>query len=52
MSVLQTIDFNAYDITLIGIENNYKNREISNFLRNKGYKKIIQLGCDEFYLKQ
>lgn len=52
MSVLQTIDFNAYDITLIGIENNYKNREISIFLRNKGYKKIIQLGCDEFYLKQ
>ncbi|WP_394997185.1 FkbM family methyltransferase [uncultured Helicobacter sp.] len=51
MGILKSIDFSAYDITLIGIENNYYTNEIPNFLHDKGYVKFIRLGCDEFYTK-
>ncbi len=52
LSVLRGIDFNACDITLIGIENNYKDKAISKILSDNGYIKIMQLGCDEFYVKR
>ncbi len=38
MKILQSIDFNKYNIQLIGIENNYQTNDISNFLKQKGYK--------------
>ncbi|WP_066387104.1 FkbM family methyltransferase [Helicobacter himalayensis] len=50
-SILESIDFNAYHIQLIGVENNYKDSWIKNFLSKQGYRKIIELGCDEFYEK-
>ncbi|WP_163555587.1 FkbM family methyltransferase [Helicobacter suis] len=52
MKVLESIDFNSYDIRLIGIENNYNTDDIYNFLKLKGYKKILKLGCDDFYVKE
>ena len=51
MKILQNIDFAYYDIALIGIENNYKIKDIPNLLQTYGYKKIMELGCDEFYAK-
>ena len=51
MKVLESIDFNKYDIRLIGVERNYDSLGVANLLEQKGYVKIMQLGCDEFYEK-
>ncbi len=51
IKILESIDFNKYNIQLIGIENNYKTSDIPDFLITRGYRHIIDLGCDEFYEK-
>ncbi|STQ86527.1 FkbM family methyltransferase [Helicobacter muridarum] len=52
MKILESIDFDSYDIRLIGIENNYNTDDIYNFLKVRGYKKILKLGADDFYIKE
>ncbi|WP_307983753.1 hypothetical protein [uncultured Helicobacter sp.] len=52
MKILESLDFENFDIGLLGIENNYKDFVIPKFLKSKGYKKIFRLGCDEFYAKR
>ncbi|WP_163566216.1 FkbM family methyltransferase [Helicobacter suis] len=52
MKILESINFDNYDIRLIGIENNYGCDDIYNFLKPRGYKKILRLGCDDFYIKE
>ncbi|WP_194145645.1 FkbM family methyltransferase [Helicobacter jaachi] len=52
MQILQGIDFERYDITLIGIEDNYPTRsKIQSFLKQKGYVKVAKLGADVFFAK-
>jgi len=51
MKILESIDFSAFEITLIGIENNYGDSSIADLLSRYGYKKIVNLGCDEFYAR-
>jgi len=51
MKILQTIDFNKFDIDVITIENNDYDDKFFNYLAPKGYQFITRLGCDELYKK-
>jgi FkbM family methyltransferase len=51
MKILQTIDFNSFDINVITVENNNYNDKFFNFLTSKNYQFITRLGCDEIYKK-
>jgi FkbM family methyltransferase len=51
LKILQSIDFNTYNIDIITVENNYYNHTFFNFLTPKGYQFITRLGCDELYKK-
>jgi len=50
MSILKTIDFDTFDISVIGCENNYKDFHIPQFMEAHGYALHSILG-DEFYIK-
>ncbi len=50
LAILKSIDFNRYDITVIGVENNYSSPDFKAFMENSGYTLVGQLG-DEIYLK-
>lgn len=47
--VLKSINFNNIDIDIIGIENNYKEDKIKNYLHHYGYNLIAIVGSDELY---
>lgn len=49
MGILQSIDFNLFDIDIILVENNY-GEPFNEFLEPLGYEKVISLG-DEIYRK-
>jgi len=50
--ILNSIDFNALDIDVISVENNYGDQKIKQFLLSKGYAFIQKLDCDEIYKKK
>ncbi len=52
LDILQSIDFDKFDIDVITVENNYYDPEYKKFLESKEYKYITRLGCDEMYKKQ
>jgi FkbM family methyltransferase len=52
LKILQTIDFNRFNIDVITVENNDYDNKFIEFLTPKGYKFICRLGCDELYKKQ
>lgn len=49
-SIIEELDFNRFDISVISIENNYGDYQIPKVLLNKGYKLDSIVG-DEFYVK-
>ena len=51
LKILQSIDFNKYDIDVITVENNNYDDRFFNFLNTKNYTFITRLGCDELYKK-
>lgn len=51
LSILKSIDFDTFDISIIGCENNYKDFRIPEFLNNNGYMLHSIVG-DEFYIKK
>jgi len=51
LKILQTIDFNKYDIKIITVENNNYDKTFFDFLILKNYTFVTSLGCDEIYLK-
>jgi FkbM family methyltransferase len=51
LKILQTIDFNLYNIDVITVENNDYDDKFLNFFLNKPYQFIGRLGCDELYKK-
>jgi FkbM family methyltransferase len=51
LKILQTIDFNKYDIKIITVENNNYDKIFFDFLILKNYTFVTSLGCDEIYLK-
>lgn len=52
LEILNSIDFNKYNIRAITVENNnYDDRFKKFFSDKKDYKFVAQLGCDEVYIK-
>lgn len=52
LKILQTIDFNKYDIKVITVENNDYDNKFLEFLTPRGYQPVTRLGCDEVYIKK
>ena len=52
LSILQTIDFNKYDIRVMTIENNKHDNRFVEFFSDKPYDLVARLGCDEVYAKR
>lgn len=52
MSVLESIDFNKHDIKLLGVENNYNEPHIYDFLATKGYRPVFKIAIDVFFEKR
>tara|TARA_R110000822_G_scaffold4388_4_gene18862 strand:+ start:10807 stop:11427 length:621 start_codon:yes stop_codon:yes gene_type:complete len=50
LKILQTIDFNKYNIKVITLENNEYDSRFLDFLNPKGFTFIKRLGCDELYI--
>lgn len=67
MSVLESIDFNKINIKILGVENDLGfdkipfigkklgselgNKEIRQYLKDKGYKYVGRIICDDFFIK-
>lgn len=51
LKILQSIDFNKYDIDVITVENNDYDNKFLDFFNTKNYKLVVKLGCDEVYKK-
>jgi len=51
LDILKSIDFDKFDIEIIGVENNFNDPMFQQFLKTKGYVLIKHLGCDEIYKK-
>jgi FkbM family methyltransferase len=51
LKILQSINFNKFDINTITVENNDYDLKFVDFLTPKGYKFVTRLGCDEIYKK-
>jgi FkbM family methyltransferase len=51
LKILQSIDFDKFDIKIITVENNDYDKKFFNFLTSKNYTFITSLGCDEIYQK-
>jgi FkbM family methyltransferase len=52
LKILQTIDFNKYNIKVITVENNDYDDKFLKFLTPKNYHFVTRLGCDELYIKK
>jgi hypothetical protein len=52
LKILQTIDFNKYNIKVITVENNDYDDKFIKFLTPKNYHFVTRLGCDELYIKK
>jgi FkbM family methyltransferase len=68
MNVLESIDFNKVDIQVICLENDINfsyipfigkkigselgNNTIRKYLKNKGYKHVARIVCDDFFIKE
>jgi len=50
LSVLQSIDFSELDIKTFSVENNYHNLELDRILKENGFVKLIDLGCDSIFV--
>lgn len=49
--ILETIDFNKYSFGLITVENNFKNGELVDFMKKRGYEVLIDLWVDIMFVK-
>lgn len=50
--MLQSIDFNAVDITCLTIENAYSSSSIRKLMSSQGYSLIFSYAVDDFYVKR
>jgi FkbM family methyltransferase len=51
LKILQSINFDKFDIDVITVENNDYDNKFFEFLVPKGYQFVTRLGCDEIYKK-
>lgn len=52
LEILKSIDYDAVEISIISVENNYNTRNIYDFLVSKGYLLKTKLGDDEIYQRR
>ncbi|WP_038375165.1 FkbM family methyltransferase [Brachyspira alvinipulli] len=52
LDILKTIDFYTYTFDLLTIENNEKENVLIDFMKTKGYKVLIDIGCDILFVKE
>lgn len=52
LGILQSIDFNKFNINLICVENNYNEDKIQNFLIPKGYDLVKTFNVDQLFLRK
>jgi len=52
LDVLKSIDYDAYEIDVIDVENNYKTDEFEKFLTQKGFEKFKTLAWDDIYVRK
>jgi FkbM family methyltransferase len=50
LSVLQSIDYDRFKISIIDVENNYTNYDFRRFLKTKGFILVRVIDADEIYL--
>jgi hypothetical protein len=51
MAVLESIDWDTTQIQWIGIEDNYNDTRMHDFLVQRGYRCVTSMGCDKMYNK-
>ena len=51
-SILKSIDFSKYTIKVISVENDYKDKNIYNFLKNNGFLYLKTIGSDDVYINK
>lgn len=49
--ILKCIDYDLINIGVIVVENNYKENNVENFLKSKGYKLYSKIKIDDIYIK-
>ncbi len=52
LDILKAIDFDRFDIEVIGVENNFEETDIRKLLIGKGYELKVISGADEIYRKK
>lgn len=52
LEILKSIDFSKYNIKAITVENNYKDKDINDFLLSNNFFYVISLGCDDLYVNK
>jgi len=49
LDIIRSLDMNRFTLDVVCIENNYKSREIHDFMTSMGYEMISRLEIDEVY---
>jgi len=49
LPALRSLDFAKYPVDIFDIENNYNTPEVEEFMKSKGYEKIIRLQINDIY---
>lgn len=49
LKILETIDFNKYQINFMSIENNYEDHNITDILLRNNFEIVGRLGCDTIF---
>jgi hypothetical protein len=52
LDVLKGLDLNKYEVRLLVIENNFNESHCEDYLKQFGYKRVIRLAVNDFFLKQ
>lgn len=50
--IIKSIDFDKYKINIILVENNYKENNVRDYLKGKGYKLVTTLTIDDVFVRQ
>jgi len=51
LDILKSIDFETITINVIDVENNFHESTFEDFLKTKGYRKLIELAWDNIYVR-
>lgn len=51
LAILNTLDFDKYNIDVITIEDNYKDEELMKFFISRNYSFVKQIECDKIFRK-